>query len=411
MLLTSRIMTGLLSGCLLVTGMGCATMHLPFGKDRMEKATARNPVTQIICIWQQSEGRDPSGMPCRGFAGQILFLAGRSSLPVQIEGDVRIYLFDDQGSSEEQSKPMHQYDFDTGAWARHLTKGTLGPTYSVFVPYTRRGTHEAKCALRIRLKPGDEPAVFSDMATIPLEGRAKKASERESTGPSSEQVKAATEAVSQSMRRTTTISMNGETTKPDAKRNQVQSAALAVLAEEAAGRVQLANYEDGGESYDPGAQRIEQLEHLVQQLLEQQGGATTEQTQRTARRVRVRDAENATSTPAHPIPARLEDDTSQHPLSDFEDGAPQPLRAASRSRRDDASNHPLTSLDDELPSKSIAAHTPAPRAIRRPDRTREQAAPVTRTILATEPLPQQLRAWSESFEPINTGAEAESATP
>ncbi len=398
MSLTSRIMTSLLSGGLLVTGMGCATMHLPFVKDRMEKATARNPVTQIICIWQQSEGRDPSGMPCRGFAGQILFLAGRSSLPVQIEGDVRIYLFDDQGSSEEQSKPMHQYDFDTGAWARHLTKGTLGPTYSVFVPYTRRGTHEAKCALRIRLKTGDEPAVFSDMATIPLEGRTKKASELESAGPSSEQVKAATEAVSQTLRRTTTISMAGETMKPTATRIQTAAAGASAHRDETPGRVQLANFEEGQESSDPSAQRIEQLEQLVQQMLEQQSGSTVEQAKRASRRVTPASA-TAASGPANSAPKRLAEEVTKHPLSDFDDDAPQPIRVAARPRRETQSNHPLAALDDELAEESHVSKTPVARPIRTPH---EAATHSTRTIRATEAAPSAAKSWADSFDPLDT---------
>ena len=211
----SRTTISWLCGCLLLSSVGCATLQFPLGKDRVQKASARNPVTQIVCIWQPSEGRDPNGVPCRGFAGQILFLAGRNSLPVQVEGDVRIYLFDDQGTPEEQAKPMHQYDFDSPSWERHLTKGTLGPTYSVFVPYTRRGTYEAQCALRIRLKAGDQPAVFSDMGTLSLDGRTKKTSDTGGQVPSAEEAKATTDAVSQAMRRTTTISMNGETTKPN----------------------------------------------------------------------------------------------------------------------------------------------------------------------------------------------------
>ena len=398
MSLTLRTLTGLIFACQLFTSSGCATLKMPFGKDRMQTATARNPVTQVICIWQPSEGRDSSGMPCRGFAGQILFLAGRNSLPVMVEGDVRIYLFDDQGTDEEQTKPIHQYDFDTGSWSPHLTKGTLGPTYSVFVPYTRRGTYEAKCALRVRLKPADEPAVFSDMAMVPLDGRPKKASDTASQLPSAVEVKAADEVVSQALRRTTTISMAGETMKPMATGIQTAVAGASAHRDETPGRVQLANFEEGQESSDPSAQRIEQLEQLVQQMLEQQGGSTTEQAKRVSRRVTPASATVAPS-PANSVPKRLAEDATKHPLSDFDDDAPQPIRVAARPRRETFSNHPLAALDDELADESPASNTPVAHPTRTP---REAAARPTRTVRATETAPTAAKSWTDSFDPVDT---------
>ncbi len=425
MSVATRTLTGLLCGCLLLTSVGCATFHLPFGQDRMQKATARNPVVQIICIWQPSEGRDPSGRPCRGFAGQILFLANRGSLPVQVDGDVRIYLFDDQGATEEQTKPLHQFDFDSATWAPHLTKGTLGPTYSVFVPYMRLGTNEAKCALRVRLKADDQPAVFSDMATIPLDGRTKKTSDTEDQLPTVEEAQAALDTVSKTMRRTTTISMNGETSKPHAKSNLVQTAALSVRADEAVGRVQLANFEEGSEPSDPSSQRIEQLEQLVQQLLDNQHGATEERTKPATRRVQQASA----SAPAadHVVepafesnrvrvkrreveltpPARLTGETTRHPLSDLEEDSPQPIRMNSRPRREAVAEHPLAALDDEMARESQTQPTSFRRETRQSVSTREPApreavAPTSRTILATEQPPREVHSWSDPFEPINT---------
>ena len=441
MLLASRTMTSLLCGCLLLSLTGCVTLHFPFGKNHMQKASARNPVTQIICIWQPSEGRDPNGMPCRGFAGQILFLAGRNSLPVKVEGDVRIYLFDDQGTSEEQTKPMHQYDFDSTSWSVHLTKGTLGPTYSVFVPYTRRGTYEAKCALRVRLNSSDQPAVFSDMASIPLDGRTKKSVDSEDQVPSTEEAKAATDVVSQTRRRTTTISMNGETSKPNTKNGRMQTESLADRAEASSRRVQPANYEVGAESSHPGAQRIEQLEQLVQQMLEQHNGQNKGTARRTesnpasvsapaesldrnrhrlmkhensdestdsARAVRpvTRPEHDGESTDTTAAPAPLASELlARHPLSEFEDDdAPQPIRTAARPRREAVSNHPLAALDEELSREDLPAR-PAKKPLPQPVvQTREESSPTTRTIRATEPPIGRERTWSDSFEPIDTEA-------
>ncbi|MDB5385865.1 MAG: hypothetical protein JWM11_1511, partial [Planctomycetaceae bacterium] len=82
----------------------------------------------------------------------------------------RIYLFDDQGTEEEQSKPIYQFDFEPEAWQLHSSMTELGPAYNVFIPYTRKGRNQANCALRIRYNPPSGTPVFSQMATLTLGG-------------------------------------------------------------------------------------------------------------------------------------------------------------------------------------------------------------------------------------------------
>lgn len=150
---------------------GCATLEIPW-LNRMPEASSKNPVVKILSLWEPSEGRDPNGLPCRGFAGQILFLGNRGGTPVKVHGEVSIYVFDDFGTVEEQSRPLHVFEFKGGSWDRHLKVGTLGPAYHVFVPYTRPGGYEANCSIRIKYLPADgSPVVFSDPSNLPLKGK------------------------------------------------------------------------------------------------------------------------------------------------------------------------------------------------------------------------------------------------
>lgn len=168
----TRSLSKLLAGWLLLTSVGCTTLNLQNLQHidlRSRRASARNPVVKIVCILEPAEGRDPKGVPCQGFAGQVLFLT-RSELPVSVDGEIRIYEFDNQGNEADQSKPLHTFDFDGEAWSQHYHYGTLGPAYSVFIPYMRRGISEATCAIRVRLKPKEGPAVFSEMTEIKLVG-------------------------------------------------------------------------------------------------------------------------------------------------------------------------------------------------------------------------------------------------
>jgi len=169
----------------LLSSVGCATFDVPWF-DRVPEASAKNPVVKVLCMWEPAEGRDPHGLPCRGFAGQILFLGNKGGVPVKVHGDVKIYVFDDFGTPEEQSVPVHQFAFDDRAWNNHLKVGTFGPAYYVFVPYTRHGNHEANCAVRIKYTPTEGIPIYSESCTINLKGKTRgfSASETEAIEPS-----------------------------------------------------------------------------------------------------------------------------------------------------------------------------------------------------------------------------------
>lgn len=155
----------------LMQASGCATMKLPaFMTDKHVKADAKNPVSQVVGIWQPADGRGLDELPSRGFAGQIVFLTAKSATPVEVEGDVTIYLFDDQGTPEERSRPLHVFRFVHGSWRTHLKSTAWGPTYQLFIPYTRQGAHRAACSLAVQIDPPKGRRVTSHMANIVLTG-------------------------------------------------------------------------------------------------------------------------------------------------------------------------------------------------------------------------------------------------
>ncbi|WP_397568135.1 hypothetical protein [Schlesneria sp. T3-172] len=307
---------------------GCATFHIPFSK-KIPKASASDPVVQILCLWQQAEGRDPDGYPCKGFSGQILFLSSKAATPVQCEGDVRIYLFDDLGTPEEQTKPLRQFDFDSGSWKIHLTETSLGPTYSVFVPYVRRGVKDANCALRVRLKPSYGQFVFSDLSNMPLNGNKKPLSGPEAKPFSEEETntEAAAELASR-LHRTTTISLGANPKVTD-------SLALAKKPESTSA-IQLMSHEVPAEVPKESAEskRIRQLEAMVKQLMEQKSAPPV-----------VPAAQPAAQSPAQPAaPPQVLDLSSVMEKIEPEKPKPDRLRMTAR-------NSPARNDQGEEPKK------------------------------------------------------------
>ena len=145
--------------------------------DKLPQATPDNPVVDMFCVWEAAEGQGPDGLPTRGFAGKITFFTRKVPTGVRVDGDVRVYVFDDQSPPEERSKPIHQWDFIGDAWKIHLQNSSLGPSYSVFIPYTRKGGRQANCALRVRLTPPVGAPLYSETVAVLMPGTKTKPAE------------------------------------------------------------------------------------------------------------------------------------------------------------------------------------------------------------------------------------------
>ena len=163
---------------------GCTTPSLLSKlthRGTFPKATAENPAVRCLCLWDASEGTGVDNLPARGVSGQIFFFTRGNVSSVEVDGDVRIFLFDDHGSPEEQTQPLHQFDFLAGSWKAQLTSTQFGPAYQLFVPYSRKGHHQTELALRVRLIQPHSPPVFSNVTKVTLPGydaaKAKSAAE------------------------------------------------------------------------------------------------------------------------------------------------------------------------------------------------------------------------------------------
>lgn len=166
---------GLISSSLLIAASGCST--IPFaGKflhnNSVTMATPENPVTRMVCLWEPSEGRNLQGMPSRGVRGQIMFFTQGSDSPVAVNGDVKIYQFDNHGPREKWDKPIHEFMFTAEQWNSFLQPGMLGPQYNVFIPYMKRHPEQVTVALQIRFTPreGASAPIYSQTSNTALPG-------------------------------------------------------------------------------------------------------------------------------------------------------------------------------------------------------------------------------------------------
>lgn len=165
----------MLACCSCLTFSGCASVP-GIKPSKLAYATPRNPAVRCLCMWQQAEGPGLNGETTRGFSGQLFFFPREGAVPVAIQGDLKIYLFDDLGTDEDQSRPIHQVEVPNAELNAYLGETQFGPCYSVFVPYTRKGTHEANCALRVKLVRDDSGPLMSEITQVRLQGSARRKS-------------------------------------------------------------------------------------------------------------------------------------------------------------------------------------------------------------------------------------------
>ena len=169
----------------LATGIGCSSssslfrdpvrlVREPgtlFGRPRVEKHVVR-----IVALWEASHGKGVDEKPSRGFAGQILFFGPKSETGARVRGHVNIYQYDEfDNASEEELTPLHTFSFHPDTWDLHHTEGTLGHSYSCFIPYMRKHKEQVNCGLKVEFVSEDGQSVSSEITEIRLPSRSATA--------------------------------------------------------------------------------------------------------------------------------------------------------------------------------------------------------------------------------------------
>ncbi len=138
------------------------------GRPRYERNLAK-----IVTIWEPSQGKDMNGLNSRGFAGQILFFGAGNESGARVRGKVLISLYDDyQPELLEEPTLLHRFEFDADAWEMHRGEGTLGHSYSVFIPYVNtENKDQVNCALKVEIQPDGGMPISSRETEVLLPGR------------------------------------------------------------------------------------------------------------------------------------------------------------------------------------------------------------------------------------------------
>lgn len=140
------------------------------GRPHIEKNVMR-----IVTIWEPAHGKGLDDRNARGFAGQILFFGPGGESGARVRGKVSISIFDHYDKDADTDPVLlHKFEFDAEAWEVHRGEGTLGHSYSVFIPYTNKHKDQVNCAMKVELLQEDGSRVSSQETEVLLPGRNTK---------------------------------------------------------------------------------------------------------------------------------------------------------------------------------------------------------------------------------------------
>lgn len=156
---------------LLVSILGCqfapktSTMHWPWNKNENKEIPDR-----ILPIWTDTVLHQPNQPGVRGFGGRIYFYGKENKDPIEVDGSLAVYVFDADDTSPTDQKPLRKYMFTPDQFKSHMSKTSIGPSYSVWLPWGEIGGQQRRLSLIARFEGREGGASISDPTIKMLPG-------------------------------------------------------------------------------------------------------------------------------------------------------------------------------------------------------------------------------------------------
>ncbi len=158
---------GIKRGCLLlvllamVTGCQFAPKDKPF-KWPWKKEEVKALPDRMLPVWTDSVLHQPNQPGVRGFGGRIYFYAKENTNPIEIDGSLAVYVFDADDVDANSQKPLRKYVFTADQFKDHMSKTSIGPSYSIWLPWGEIGGPPRRLSLIARFEGRDGGTTISD---------------------------------------------------------------------------------------------------------------------------------------------------------------------------------------------------------------------------------------------------------
>lgn len=174
----------LLSSLSLSVGSGCQfapkekMISWPWKKEEVKPLPDR-----ILAVWTDSVLHQPNQAGVRGFGGRVYFYGKDSTDPIEVDGSLAVYVFDADDINLNSQKPLRKFVFTADQFKEHMSKTSIGRSYSVWLPWGEIGGPPRRLSLIARFEGREGGTTISDPTIKFLPGvPTQEHSQQEMTG-------------------------------------------------------------------------------------------------------------------------------------------------------------------------------------------------------------------------------------
>ena len=165
--------------CLLLVSMGCTSLTSTDSKSGAKPWPWSQPEPEpklparILTIWTDAVHHQSGQKAQRGFGGRVVFYEEAKNDPIQVDGQLTIYVFPDEAGTDG-AVPERKYVFSADQLRRYYSKSSLGDSYSVWLPWDAVGGPSRQLTLIARFDALNGGTVMSEPAKKMLPGVSRR---------------------------------------------------------------------------------------------------------------------------------------------------------------------------------------------------------------------------------------------
>jgi hypothetical protein len=137
---------------------------------------------RILAVWTDTVLHQPNQPGVRGFGGRVFFYLKDQTDPIEVDGKLAVYVFDAEDADPMNQKPLRKYVFTADQFASHMSKTSIGPSYSVWLPWGEVGGPQMKLSIIARFEGVDGGTTISDPTIKLLPGIVSRESTPDKAG-------------------------------------------------------------------------------------------------------------------------------------------------------------------------------------------------------------------------------------
>ena len=160
-------------GLAIVLLCGCANLdwRRPIPWRSASERKTETPV-KLVGNWNEAILRTPGQRPVRGFGGRVLFYGQQNGHPIEVDGSVVVYAFEESGRDSGSAAPDRKFVFPAHLLEKHFSESKLGPSYSFWLPWDEVGGERKEISLIVRFEPEEGPVIVGAQSKNLLPGTA-----------------------------------------------------------------------------------------------------------------------------------------------------------------------------------------------------------------------------------------------